>query len=156
MASFQLSGIPHEPYADLFDLSDDDLAKHHAKRMIADADFGFPCRISLRDARIGDELLLLPYRHLSGNSPYRAAGPVFVSRHAVRQILPPGDVPPSVSRRLISLRAYDADDRMLSGQVSEGDRVAEALTALFDATQTAYVHLHNAGRGCFSCVARRV
>src|SRR5690606_17769628 len=91
MASFQLSGIPHEPYADLFDLSDDDLAKHHAKRMIADADFGFPCRISLRDARIGDELLLLPYRHLSGNSPYRAAGPVFVSRHAVRQILPPGD-----------------------------------------------------------------
>ncbi|MCB1560635.1 MAG: DUF1203 domain-containing protein [Xanthomonadales bacterium] len=155
MASFQLSGIAHEPYADLFQLSDHELAKQHARRVIADAGIGFPCRISLSDASAGDELLLLPYEHLPTQSPYRAAGPIFVRRGATRCVLPMDTVPPYVSRRLMSLRAYDGDDLMQSGDVVAGDDVAATLARIFEDHRIAYVHLHNAGRGCFSCTARR-
>lgn len=155
MASFQLSGIPHEPYASLFELSDQELVQYHAKRVIADSDSGFPCRISLRDAGIGDELLLLPFVHMDVESPYRSSGPIFVRRGQTRCVLQPDEVPPYVSRRLMSLRAYDTQQRMLSGSVVEGDRVSSALDTLFENPAVSYVHLHNAGHGCFSCVARR-
>lgn len=155
MASFQLLGIRHEPFANLFELGDEELARHHAIRVIADTGFGFPCRISLRDADIGDELLLLPYRHLDTDSPYRSSGPIFVRRGATRCVLQPGEIPPYVSQRTMSLRAYDARHRMLGGDIDEGSRVSGALDALFDDPATSYVQLHNAGRGCFSCVARR-
>jgi hypothetical protein len=33
---------------------------------------GFPCRVSLQDAEIGEEVILLPYQHHKTNSPYQA------------------------------------------------------------------------------------
>lgn len=44
---------------------------------------------------------------------------------------------------------------MLSGQICEGGEVAAALDQLFDDPYVHQVHLHNAGRGCFSCRAER-
>jgi hypothetical protein len=44
---------------------------------------------------------------------------------------------------------------MLSGQICEGSEVAAALAQLFEDPQVHQVHLHNAGRGCFSCRAER-
>lgn len=156
MSHFQLSGLPHRPFMALFDLSDDELRARSAVRCVATEDIGYPCRISLVDARAGEELLLLPYQHLEAPSPYRAAGPIFVRRGAVQSTLPPGVVPPYVTRRLISLRAYDAAHMMIDAGVFDGDSVGDRLEAMFTNTDVAYVHLHNAKRGCFSCEARRV
>jgi hypothetical protein len=39
--------------------------------------------------------------------------------------------------------------------VVDGTDVAAALGALFDRADVAYVHLHNARRGCYSCLAQR-
>ena len=155
MSNFQLSGLPHEPFETLFLLSDEDLRLRGARRQVADADFGFPCRISLEDARAGDELLLLPHEHQPFASPYRSSGPIFVRRGARRAVLPPGEVPSYVSRRLISLRAYDASHMMIDADVLEGGGIAQALAQLFTNPQVAYAHLHNAKRGCFSCLATR-
>jgi hypothetical protein len=58
-------------------------------------------------------------------------------------------------RRLISLRAYDGQDLMVDGQVIEGVDVATALVSLFERPDVAYVQLHNAKRGCYSCIATR-
>jgi hypothetical protein len=153
--TFRLSGIAHEPFLDLFDLGDAELAARGAVRVIAEADFGYPCRVSLKDADAGEELLLLPYEHLPRNSPYRASGPIFVRKHAVKRLLDVDEVPSYVTRRLISVRAYDSDDMMLSAEVCEGPDVAAALVRHFSDPHTAYIHLHNAARGCFSCRADR-
>jgi hypothetical protein len=40
--------------------------------------------------------------------------------------------------------------------VCDGPAVAAQIEAFLDGAAVAYVHLHNAKRGCFSCEARRV
>jgi hypothetical protein len=155
MSSFQLAGIEHEPFEPLFALSDAELAAQGTVRLIADSHPGFPCRVSLEDAAVGDELLLLHYLHHSVRSPYRASGPIYIRRGQTRRVLAPGLVPDSVARRVISVRAYDLEDMMLTADVSEGTRVAGVLEQLFTDPAVAYIHLHNAKQGCFSCLARR-
>ncbi|WP_202845353.1 DUF1203 domain-containing protein [Luteimonas saliphila] len=152
--TFRLSGIDPAPHEALFALDDAALQRLGAKRYIADRDRGFPCRASLEDARTGEELLLLSYEH-QPVPPYRASGPIFLRRGASKRVLSPGMVPPYVSTRLIALRAYDAAHLMVEAAVHEGGDVARALAGMFDDAAIAYVHLHNAARGCFSCVADR-
>ena len=154
--SFQLSGLSYEPFGPLFTLSDDRLLALGAVRRVADADMGFPCRVSLQDAAVGEELLLLPFEHQPAASPYRASGPIFVRRGARQRRLAAGVVPPYVSQRLMSLRAYDAQHMMVDASVCEGVVVAQELQRTFLDMEVAYVHLHNARRGCFSCLASRV
>jgi hypothetical protein len=155
MTSFRLSGLDPAAFAPLFALDDGVLAARGIRRRRADAEFGYPCRVSLRDALPGEELLLLPFEHHAVDSPYRALGPIYVRRAAARARLAPGEVPPYVTRRLISVRAYDRTGMMLAADVVEGVAVAARLERQFADADTAYVHLHNARPGCFSCVANR-
>lgn len=156
MSSFRLSGISYQPFERLFELPDEELRAIGAVRRVATEEPGFPCRVSLQDAQLGEELLLLPYVHLSAVSPYRASGPIFVRRNVRQCVLPQGEVPPYVSRRLISVRAYDALHMMVDATVCDGKSVAEQLERTFSNAGIAYAHLHNAKQGCFSCLANRV
>ena len=156
MQRWQLSGLDPAPFEPLFAMPDDALQHLGALRRSADEDFGFPCRISLEDAPVGAELLLLPYEHHAAGSPYRASGPIFVRRGAMRRELEPGELAPYVTRRLISLRAYDPAAMMIEALVTDGVAVGAALDDLFADQAVAYVHLHNAKRGCYSCRASRV
>jgi hypothetical protein len=156
MHDFRLSGIAPEPFAPLFLRPDLELAQAGAVRRIATADFGFPCRVSLEDAPVGAELLLLPFLHQPANSPYRSSGPIYVRRDIARRVLEPGEVPPYVARRLISIRAYDGADLMIDACVREGTEAAPEIRRMLGDERVAYVHLHNANRGCFSCRADRV
>ncbi len=156
MHAFQLVGIDHAPFAHLFDLPDERLTEFGAVRRVATASTGFPCRVSLEDAEVGEELLLLPFAHQPVESPYRASGPIFVRRKAIQRTLPIGEVPPYVTCRVISLHAYDANDMMIDAAVCEGMLVAMELQRLLDNDDVAYIHLHNAKQGCFSCRVNRV
>jgi len=151
MHAFQLIGIDHRQFEHLFDFSDEQLKEFDAVRRIATANTGFPCRVSLEDAQSGEELLLLPYAHMPVDSPYRASGPIFVRRGARQRILPIGEVPPYVTRRVISLRSYDAAHMMVDAAVCEGALVATELQRLLGNDDVSYIHLHNAKQGCFSC-----
>lgn len=155
MAGFRIVALDDSAFAPLFALDDGELRQHGAVRVIADDDFGYPCRVSLEDARAGEELLLLPYVHHATGTPYRASGPIYVRRGAVRRQCLPGEVPDSVARRLMSLRAYDADGMMQQATVVEGAEVAATLTSVLADDAIAYVHLHNAKPGCYSCLAVR-
>lgn len=155
MPSFQLAGISHEPFEHLFQLSDDELRKLGAIRQVATEDFGLPCRVSLEDARAGEELLLLPYQHQPEDSPYRSSGPIFVRRNAKQRILAAGEVPEYITRRLMSVRAYDSAHMMVSATVCEGPVVGSEIERYFGDSDIAYIHLHNAKPGCFSCQAKR-
>ena len=156
MTSFQLVGIPAEPFAPLFALSDRELAEMGALRVVAKEVNSHPCRVSLVDAEIGEELLLLPYGHQPADSPYKASGPIYVLKGAQQRILAVGHVSDYVRRRLISVRAYDAEDMMIGADVCDGPSVAAEIEHQFSNEQVRYIHLHNAKRGCFSCLVKRV
>jgi Protein of unknown function (DUF1203) len=149
--SFQILGISHEQFEPLFLLSNEQLKEHGAERRIATESPGYPCRISLEDAGVGEELLLLPYLHQPAASPYRSSGPIFVRRGAKQRRLGVGEVPSYVSSRLMSVRAYDAAHMMVAASVCEGVHAAQELEKYFSNDQVEYIHLHNAKQGCFSC-----
>jgi len=153
--SFQFVALAPEPFAPLFALSDDALRSRGILRRVADSTPGFPCRVSLEDAAIGEELLLLPFEHQPGDSPYRASGPVYVSRNAQQAQPAPGEVPACVVDRLVSVRGYDAGHLMVEAAVCEGARVQEEIARQFANASVAYLHVHNARPGCYSCAVIR-
>ena len=153
---FRLVGLDPQPFEPLFALSDAELQARGILRRRADAEFGYPCRVSLTDAALGEELLLLPWRHHDVASPYQASGPIYVRRGARPAALAPGEVPEYVTRRLVSLRAYDDAALMLAAEVVEGVAAGAHLSRLFEDDRVAYVHLHNARPGCYSCAAVRL
>jgi len=155
MTSFQLFGLPYDPFAQLFKLPDGELRKINAKRVFADSKPGYPCRVSLTDAEIGEELLLLPYAHQPAQSPYQASGPIFVRKDAMQRTVEPGVIPDYVRTRLMSARAYDASHQMIDATVCPGSETEAAIQQMFSNPAVAYLHLHNANRGCFSCTVHR-
>jgi hypothetical protein len=78
MNSFRLVALPFEKFSSLFALSDSALAERNVRRVLATLKPGYPCRVSLADAEIGEELLLLSFEHQRAMSPYRSSGPIFV------------------------------------------------------------------------------
>lgn len=155
MSRFQLIALDEDRFSRLFERSDAELAALGALRRKVTEYPGFPCRVSLEDAVVGDEVLLLPHVHHDVDSPYRASGPVFVRRSAQQARPAICEVPEYVTRRRISLRSYDASHMMVAAEVCEGVAVAADLQRLFDDDAIAYIHLHNAGPGCYSCQAVR-
>ena len=149
--SFQLSGLPFEPFAALFSLNAAELAHLDAQRVVATEKPGYPCRVSLADAEVGEELLLLPFAHLPARSPYRASGPIFVRKAARECTLDAGVIPDYVRLRQMSVRAYDSAHLMIDAAVCEGEDAAAMIQKMFGNSDAAYIHLHNAKRGCFSC-----
>jgi hypothetical protein len=123
------------------------------RRVIADASPGFPCRRCLRDAEPGEELLLLAYDPFLGTSPYRQAGPVFVHTTACAphgSLALTDGVPDQLARRLLSVRAFDAGHMMLDAVVTPGTALVDVAERLFTRGGVAYLHVHNAGPGCFA------
>lgn len=149
--SFRFVALPAERFAPLFDQTDDELRAIGARRMVVDGKPGFPCRVSLADAEIGETVVLLPFAHHDVASPYRASGPIFV-RQGVRMVTPaPGEIPLMFRHRLLSLRAYDAAAYMVQAEVVDGAELAAAIRRLFADETVRYLHVHNARPGCFNC-----
>jgi hypothetical protein len=156
MTKFQIKALPEEAFAAFFNLDDAALQQMGAVRMIADKQPGFPCRISLQDAAPGEEVLLLTYQHHKTASPYQSAGPVYIRK--IAKTARPGinEIPLMLQHRLLSLRAYDQYGMMKNALVTEGNRLADNLHALFETAEISYIHIHNAKAGCYNCVVERV
>jgi len=148
---FRITGLPVDPFRRFFDLGDEELALHNARRYVADAKPGFPCRVSLIDAEVGERVILVSYTHHQVNGPYSGSGPVFVRESARVAELNVNEVPEVVRHRLISVRAYDADGLMNQSQVVEGRDVSQVVQEFFANEKVQYLHLHNAKPGCYSC-----
>jgi Protein of unknown function (DUF1203) len=154
--SFRIVGLPLEEFQPLFSLHDQELTQKGARRMTVDAKPGFPCRVSLEDAAIGEKVILIPFVHHDVDSPYRASGPIFVREDAIEADLRVGEIPGLVSSRTMSVRAYDKDSMMIDAAVVPGSEIKDRIEKLFTDPRIAYLHLHNAGAGCYSCKVERV
>lgn len=153
--AFRLVALPKETFAPLFALSEADLGARGIRRVTAGAKPGFPCRVSLADAEPGERLLLLPFTHQPAAGPYQSTGPIFVRETAEQATPAVGEVPDAVRRRLLSVRAYDADGTMVDAEVCEGIALETQIARFFTQPRVAYLHLHNARPGCFACSVER-
>jgi hypothetical protein len=128
------------------------------RRYVADESPGYPCRACLRDAELGQELLLVSHDPFGGPSPYRCASPIFVhafdctSGEVVEHV---DDVPDQLSRRQLSVRAFDAEEMMTDAAVIAGSDLGDVLQRFFGDPSVERVHVHNATRGCWAATVDR-
>jgi hypothetical protein len=148
--SFRITGLPAKDFAHLFGLSDEELAARGAVRRSADARSpGYPCRVSLTDARPGDELLLVNYEHHPVSSPYRMRFAVYV-RKGEETYDAIGEVPLQLRIRTLAVRAFDADAMMVGCELIDGHQLEAAVERLFADPRAAYLHVHYAAPGCYA------
>lgn len=154
--TYRIQALPLEPFTRFFAMSDDQLAEVGGRRMIADTPNSAPCRVSLIDAAPGEALVLVPYEHLpDAGSPYRQSGPVFVREAAVEAAPFVGSVPDQISRRLLSVRAFDGAAMMLDADVVEGVDLDARLRHWLADPAVDQVQIHTARRGCYLARAVR-
>jgi hypothetical protein len=154
--SFRIIGLPHETFAPLFGLSDAELATHGVERVRIDAANVAPCRITLDDAEPGESVLLMNFEHQPGDTPYRSRHAIYVRETTARTFDRIDEVPPALARRTLSVRAFDAGDRMIDAELIEGARLEDLLAPWLAKPETAYVQIHYAKRGCYAARAERL
>lgn len=148
--TFRISGLDPAPFRQLFGLADDELAAQGVRRCVADATPGYPDRIEMRDAAVGETLLLLNYEHQPARTAYRARHAIYVREGAEQVYSAVGVIPEVLRIRPISLRAFNAAGEMLDADLAEGPELAPLIERLFQSPQVAYLHAHYARRGCYA------
>lgn len=148
--SYVIQGLDPAPFRHLYGLTDSDLVAQGVMRMIADVKPGYPCRVTLEDAEPGDAVLLVNHEHLPVDTPYRSRHAIFVADGAEQAARYEGAIPEQLRIRLLSVRAFDADGMMIDAEVLEGSGLEAEIERLFADPRAAYLHVHNARRGCFA------
>jgi hypothetical protein len=148
--SFRITGLSPEPFRHLFGLPDEELASLGVKRYCVDQKPGFPDRIEMRDAELGETVLLLNHVCQPADTPYRASHAIFVREGAARAYDAVGEVPGVMRTRLLSLRAFDVQGMMRDADVVEGTNIEAVIERLFADPAVSYIHVHNAKPGCYS------
>jgi hypothetical protein len=123
--------------------------------MIVDSKPGYPCRVSLADAEIGETVMLVNFMHQSAESPYQATHAIFVRENAEQAFPGLGTVPEVLETRLISARAFDDKHYMVDADVVDGSRLSKSIPEMLQNPGVAYLHLHNAKPGCFAARVTR-
>lgn len=154
-SDFQFVPLPLENFSHFFSMNDAELESHGAKRVNVDSCPGYPCRVSLMDAAVGESVILMPFRHHDVTSPYQSAGPIFVRENAKTAKPPVNEIPVMFRHRLLSVRAYNGDAMMKNARVVDGRTLEETIRNFFANGSIAYLHIHNAGPGCFNCMVQR-
>ena len=116
---------------------------------------GYPCVISLKDANVGEDVWLLPYEHISSNSPFQSKGPIYI-RAGVKQATYRNSIPDNLKTRMLSVRAYDEQDMMVDAHTLEGSALEAFIQEVFQDADTKYIQVHISGPGCFNCQIERL
>jgi hypothetical protein len=119
---FRISGLSPEPFRHLDRLCDAELADFGVIRRVADSNPGYPDRIAMRDAEIGEPLLLMNHFRQPAQTPYRASHAIFIREGADRAYAEIDRVPDVMRRRVLSLRTYDQAGMMLDADLGRGKR----------------------------------
>ncbi|SEH17328.1 Protein of unknown function [Sphingopyxis sp. YR583] len=152
--TYAIRGLDPDLFAPLFALDDAGLAAINARRVTATADRGFPCRISLEDARAGEALILLHHTSHDVETPYRSAYAIYV-RPDVGAASYRDELPPVFEGRPLALRAFDAGGMLQSARLAGPGEVDGAIRDLFADMGISYIDAHNAAHGCFAARIER-
>ncbi|MCB1053008.1 MAG: DUF1203 domain-containing protein [Acidobacteria bacterium] len=153
--SFQFLSLSDTRFSLFFGKDSQSLAKLGVMTRVVDKNPGFPCRVSLQDAEIGERVLLLNFEHLPARSPFRSSHAIYDREGATQTHLPPNVVPEFLRARTLSLRAFDAQALMVNALLGNGSEVETEIAVLFSETNVERIHVHSAGPGCFLCEVQR-
>jgi hypothetical protein len=150
--TYRITGLDPEPYRPLFALSDQELERRGMRRMTV-TDKGFPCRVSLVDRPIGEQVILLNHVSHDAANPYRASHAIFVADAEQAEFV--DEIPPVFVPRMLSMRGFDEDGMMADALITKPGEADAGIRKLFANPEIAYIHVHNAARGCFSARVER-
>ncbi len=122
---------------------------------VADMKPGYPCRQCLRDAEIGEDLILVSHDPFTTRSPYRSASPIFLHRHDCAPPRDPHELPIQLTGRQLSVRSFDASEMMIDAAVVEGHDLSDTIDRFFGHEGSRQIHVHNASRGCWAVTVER-
>ena len=154
--NFQVHSINAEEINPLLNLRETELKNLGIVKTIVDEKPGYPCRLSLQDAEIGEEVLLFTYEHHKVKSPYQSSGPIYIRTNAKKAVLAKNEIPLMLRHRLLSLRVYDNDAMMIDARTVQGKDLEDTMQDVLANTQVEYMHIHNSGPGCYNCRITRV
>ncbi len=147
---FRILGLDPAPFLGLYGRSDAELREQGVIRMRVEEAHSAPDRIELRDAEPGETVLLLNHEYLAAESPYRGRHAIFVREGATEAFDQINTVPDCIRRRLMSLRAFDAQGMMVDADVAEGTALQALIEKLLAQEGVAFIHAHHARRGCYA------
>ncbi|GGP25909.1 DUF1203 domain-containing protein [Silvimonas amylolytica] len=148
--SYCITGVDPGPFVHLYGLPDEALKQHKALRRVATGPSGFPERTQMRDATVGESLLLVNFTHQPANSPYQSSHAVFIAEGAETTVTVNNRVPEYLSKRLISLRAFDGDDLIAAADIASGHDLTVLIQRYLAMPNVWYLHAHFAKYGCFA------
>jgi hypothetical protein len=145
--TYRIEGLNPAQFAGLFAMSDEELAGRNARRAVADGP-GFPCRITLEEAEIGEELVLVNHVSHDAPTPFRASHAIFV-RRAAEPASFTDEVPALFASRTLGLRGFDSEGMLRGALLAQPGEADGKIRALFEQPEIAEIHAHNAALGCF-------
>ena len=153
---FQILALDVGQFRHLFGLDQAALAKLGVQRIVADSRPGYPCRVSLQDAAIGEKVLLMNYEHQSRPGPYRSGHAIFVREWATQATPDRNEIPEVLQHRLLAVRAFDTAGMMIDADVVDGSDLGALICRMFESRSVDYLHIHNAKPGCYAATVRRL
>jgi hypothetical protein len=133
--------------------SDDGLVP---RRQIVEPDGGAPCRHCLKEAAPGDAVVLTTLCPFAGTGPYNERGPIFLHAGLCSRPEPSPVIPEIVARRLVVIRAYNADEDIIDADITEGRDARRLIERLLAHDEAAFLHVRTARYGCYLCRVERV
>jgi len=152
---FQVFALSIDQFSHLFGQDGEALARQGIKRMTVDSNPGYPCRVSLQDAEIGEEVLLLNYEHQPLPTPYRSSHAIFVREFATQVQPDKNEVPRFLRHRLLSVRAFDSSGTMIDADVIDGENLESLIQRMLENSSAEFLHIHNAKPGCYVALVER-
>lgn len=153
--TYRIQGLARESFLPLFAMDAAELAARGALRVTADSDAGYPCRISLEDARIGESLILLNFASHDVPTPFRTTYAIYVRETAGEPPCFVDGMPPYLERRTLGLRAFDEAGMLRAATLAMPGEADSAVRELLGRPEVASVHAHNAAHGCFLALIER-
>lgn len=153
--TYRIAGLSPAPFAALIGADDARLAQAGAVRVVATADKGFPCRITLADAKQGESLILINHTSHDVATPYRSTYAIYIRETADTPAAFIDETPPVFAGRPLGLRAFGEDGMLRTAALALPGEADAKIRALFDSPEIAYIDAHNAAHGCFAARVER-
>ena len=152
--TYRITGLDPAPFTSFAAMTDTELVDHGARRVTATGP-GFPYRISLEDASVGESLILLHHVSHDVATPYRSAYAIFVREKAAVAASYIDTLPPVFAGRPLALRAFDADGMLQTAVLALPGKADARIRDVLADDAIAYIDVHNAAHGCFAARVER-
>ena len=108
-----------------------------------------PCRVCLRQFRLGEERILFTFNPFQDLDSYPSPGPVFIHAEACSPFNSMSEFPAELRGLPLTLEAYAADRWIVARERPKADAIEQAVEKLMSVPGVLYIHVRNTEAGCY-------